>query len=125
MVFAAVWRALSASPLLRRVMAGGLLGKFLGAASKTFAVLLRGGAFVPLGAQFLSGGVGLPPRVGDDGNAAMQAEQVRGSIDSEGVADAGLGLDFVEIGAKEFAGVDGALFVDGPEHAGDVEVDAV
>ena len=47
------------------------------------------------------------------------------SIDSEGMADAGLRLDFVEIGTEEFAGIDGTFFVDSPEHAGDAEVDAI
>jgi hypothetical protein len=67
----------------------------------------------------------LPPGVGDDGDATMKAEEVGGAIDGEGVPDAGLGFDFVEIGTEEFSGVDGALFVDGVQHAWNFEVDAV
>ena len=59
---------------------GRLLGKFLGTACKTCAALLCGGAFFPLGAQFLSGAVGLPTGVGNDGHAAMQAEQIGTSV---------------------------------------------
>ena len=59
---------------------GRLFGKFLGAAGKTFAALLRGGAFLPLGAQFLAGAVGLPPGVGNDSDATVQAKQIGTSI---------------------------------------------
>src|SRR4029077_7432333 len=89
------------------------------------AALLGCGAFIPSGAKFFARGVGLPPGVGDDGDAAVEAEQVGSAIDGEGVADAGLGFDFVEIGAEKLSGVDGALFVDGVEYAGNLEVDAV
>ena len=41
------------------------------------------------------------------------------------MADAGHGLNFIEIGADEFAGVDGAFFVDGVQHSRNFEVDAV
>jgi len=104
---------------------GSLLGEFIGATSEELAALLRGGAFVPGGAEFFARGVGLPPRVGDDGDAAVKTKEVGGAIDGEGVADAGLGFDFVEIGAEEFSCVDGAFFVDGVEHARNFEVDAV
>ena len=104
---------------------GSLFGELIGTIGEAFAALLCGGAFVPLGAQFFSGGVGLPPGVGDDGDSAVKAEQVGGTIHGEGMADAGLGFDFVKIGAEEFAGVDGALFVDGVQHSGNFEVDAV
>jgi len=104
---------------------GSLFGELIGTIGEAFAALLRGGAFVPLGAQFFSCGVGLPPGVGDDGDAAVEAEEVGSAIDGEGVANAGLGFDFVKIGAEEFAGVDGALFVDGVQHSGNFEVNAV
>src|SRR5258708_14292873 len=97
----------------------------MGGAGEAWGALLRGGAFVPYGAQFLARGVGLTPGIGEDGDAAMQAEQIGSSIHRKGMADAGQGLDFVEIGADELAGVDGALFENGVQHSGNFEVDAV
>ncbi len=58
----------------------GLLGEFLGAAGETLAALLGGSAFVPNRAQFFARGVGLPPGVGNDGDAAVQAEQIGTAI---------------------------------------------
>ena len=104
---------------------GSLLGELIGAAGEEFAALLGGRAFIPGGAEFFARGVGLPPGVGDDGNAAMEAEEVGSAVNGEGVADAGLGFDFVEIGAEKFTCIDGAFFVDGIQHAGNFEVDAV
>ena len=49
--------------------------------SETFAALLRGGTFVPIDFEFFARGLRLPPGVGDDGDAAEQAENVRGAFD--------------------------------------------
>ena len=39
--------------------------------------------------------------------------------------NAGQSFDFIEIGAEEFAGVDGALLIDGVQHSRNFEVDTV
>ncbi len=55
----------------------------------------------------------------------MQAQQVLCAFDFKDVADAGQGLNLVEIGADALPRVDGAFVVDGVKHAGNFEVDAV
>ena len=67
----------------------------------------------------------MPPSVSDDGDAAMQAEKIRGAGNGEDLTDARLFFDVVEVGGGDFAGEDGTFFVDGPEHVGNAIVDAV
>src|SRR5260370_19243713 len=43
----------------------------------------------------------------------------------ESMADAGYAFHFVEIGGDNFAGIDGALFVNRIQHSGNLEVNAV
>src|SRR6267378_365845 len=104
---------------------GRLLRKLLGPAREAFTALLCSWALLPLGAQFLPGAVGLPPSVGDDGNTAMQTEEVGASIHGKSMAYTGQRFDFVKIGAEELTGVDRALFVHGVQHPWNFEVDAV
>src|SRR5467141_1347235 len=59
---------------------GRLLRKFIGTAGEASAALLGGCAFDPFGLQLLARSVGLPPGISDDGDAAMQAEQIGSSI---------------------------------------------
>lgn len=104
---------------------GSLLREFLGVVEEAFAALLRGGTFLPSDCEFLTRGIGLPPGVGDDRDAAVESEKIGSAGESKNVADAGLFLDVFEIGGSDFAGENGTFFVDGPEHVGDAIVDGV
>jgi hypothetical protein len=104
---------------------GRFLPEFIGLSEETFAALLRGGTLFPSDFQFLACGIGLPPSVGDDGDAAVESEKIGSAGERENVADAGLFFDVLEIGGGDFSGEDWALFVDGPEHVGDAIVDGV
>src|SRR2546429_170390 len=72
------------------------LGKFLRAAGETFTALLRSCAFVPFCLQLFAGGVGLPPSVGDYGDAPMQAKQILRALHLKSMAHAWHGSDLVQ-----------------------------
>ena len=101
------------------------LGKFLRAAGETFTALLRSCAFVPFCLQLFAGGVGLPPSVGDYGDAPMQAKQILRALHLKGVAHAWHGSDLVEVGANTLPCIDGTLVIDGVQHSRNFEVNAV
>ena len=102
-----------------------LLGKFLRAAGETFTALLRSCAFVPFCLQLFAGGIGLPPSVGDYGDAPMQAKQILRALHLKGVAHAWHGSDLVEVGTNTLPCIDGTLVIDGVQHSRNFEVNAV
>ena len=102
-----------------------LFGKFIGLSRKILAALLRSGTIAPIDAKFLARVLRLPPTIRDDGDAAMETEQILRAFNDEAVADAGQGADFVDVGGSDFAGKDGALLEDSIEHAGNFEIDAI
>src|SRR5260370_6824869 len=104
---------------------GRLLGEFLGAAGKAFAALLRSCAFVPFGLQLFAGGVGLPPSVGDYGDAPMQAKQILRALSLKGMTHAWHGPDLVEVGPNALPPIYAALVIDGVQHSRYLEVDTV
>src|SRR4029077_18459713 len=96
---------------------GRLFGELFGAASESFAALLRGPALVPLDLQFLARRSCLPPTIGDDGDAAEQSGQVAAPFDDKGMAHTGHRFDFVYVRGNDPAGEHGALLKHSPKHA--------
>ena len=74
-----------------------LLRELRGLRGVADARLLGHLAFVPRDLQLLARALRLPPAVGDDGDAAVEAEQLFRPLHQEGLPDAGLLLDDVEV----------------------------
>ena len=117
--------AASTSPSVRSTLRRLPGRQLLGARGETGAALLRRRALVPGHLQLLPRRPRLPPGIGDDGDAAVEAGQFLRAFDDEGVPDAGHGLDLVEIRADGLAREHRALLVHRPQHVRHGEVDAV
>src|SRR5215472_3006457 len=55
----------------------------------------------------------------------MQAQQILRAFNFKHMTHAGLRLDFVQVGAQALSGIHRTLVIDGVQHAGNFEVDAV
>ena len=67
----------------------------------------------------------MPPSIGNDGDSPVQAEQILGALDLKDMAHTGQGLDLVEIGPHTPSRIHRTLVVNGIEHTGNFEVDAI